>query len=318
MKQKTITSQLLEDVSLKPYYDSAAKRLLSTKEIAAQILHLFVEEFQDVSLQAIRESAFEMEPQVGEKPVDVTASQVTTVSEESNGLSEGRIFYDVHFVVRNPKNDARSLIVINYEMQNNEKTGYDIASRALYYCARLISDQKDKAYGFSGSNYNDIKKVYSIWFVRTKDKAKQNCAAEYSIQEEAEGAAGCKKASYDLLKALVVYLGDADMLEAGNRIRFVDTLFTPSIPQRVQSVLEAEYDVPMVEDVKGGIEKMCNLSEGIFEDGVQKGRAEGLAEGKHDVIIRAIQNGFNDDQIKLLTNASDEEIREIRTQLQKS
>ena len=54
-----------------------------------------------------------------------------------------------------------SQIIINVEAQKDEPNGYDILNRAIFYVSRMISSQKER--DFSNSNYNDIKRVYSIW-----------------------------------------------------------------------------------------------------------------------------------------------------------
>ena len=53
-----------------------------------------------------------------------------------------------------------SQIIINVEAQKDEPNGYDILNRAIFYISRMISSQKER--DFSNSNYNDIKRVYSI------------------------------------------------------------------------------------------------------------------------------------------------------------
>ena len=52
-------------------------------------------------------------------------------------------------------------MIINVEAQKDEPDGYDILNRAIFYVSRMISSQKER--DFVNSNYNDIKRVYSIW-----------------------------------------------------------------------------------------------------------------------------------------------------------
>lgn len=47
------------------------------------------------------------------------------------------------------------------EAQKNEPVGYELLNRAVFYVSRLISSQKER--DFESTNYNDIKRVYSIW-----------------------------------------------------------------------------------------------------------------------------------------------------------
>ena len=46
------------------------------------------------------------------------------------------------------------------------------------------------------------------------------------------------------------------------------------------NILKNEYHIPMEKSIEEDVKVMCNLSEGIEERGIMKGRAEGRAEGK--------------------------------------
>ena len=52
-------------------------------------------------------------------------------------------------------------ILVNIEAQKDEPTSYYIQNRAVFYACRMVSSQKER--DFTGMNYNDIKKVYTIW-----------------------------------------------------------------------------------------------------------------------------------------------------------
>ena len=57
--------------------------------------------------------------------------------------------------------DGLSQIIINIEAQRGDTKEYDIMNRATFYASRMISSQKER--DFTNSNYDDIKRVYSIW-----------------------------------------------------------------------------------------------------------------------------------------------------------
>ena len=52
-------------------------------------------------------------------------------------------------------------MIINVEAQKSLPSGYDLLNRGIFYGCRMISSQKER--DFEKMNYNDIKKVYSIW-----------------------------------------------------------------------------------------------------------------------------------------------------------
>lgn len=57
--------------------------------------------------------------------------------------------------------DGISQVIVNVETQKDEPTSYHILNRAVFYVSRLVSSQKEK--DFVRTNYNDIKRVFSIW-----------------------------------------------------------------------------------------------------------------------------------------------------------
>ena len=57
--------------------------------------------------------------------------------------------------------DGLSQIIVNVEAQKDEPTEYNILNRAIFYVSRLVSSQKEK--DFVNTNYDDIKRAFSIW-----------------------------------------------------------------------------------------------------------------------------------------------------------
>lgn len=48
-----------------------------------------------------------------------------------------------------------------------------------------------------------------------------------------------------------------------------------------ERILQDEYGIMPEEETKGRIEEMCNLSEGIWEKGIQAGRKSGRIDGEN-------------------------------------
>ena len=74
--------------------------------------------------------------------------------------------FDIIFYVR--MKDGHSQIIVNLEAQKDEPTGCHILNRAVFYVSRLVSSQKER--DFVNTNYNDIKRVFSIWICMNMDK----------------------------------------------------------------------------------------------------------------------------------------------------
>ena len=153
----------------KAQYDASAKRLLGQKIILAHILIRVVEEFKGMDADTVA-SLIEGEPYISQIPVEPgltnkdmvdarTGERIVGLNAENSEIDEGKIYFDIIFYVR--MRDGLAKMIINLETQKNEPTKYFILNRAIFYTARLVSSQKERE--FTGSDYNEIKQVYSIW-----------------------------------------------------------------------------------------------------------------------------------------------------------
>ena len=160
----------------KAQYDASAKRLLGQKIILAHILIRVVEEFKDMDADTAA-SLIEGEPYISQVPVEPgltnkdmldarTGERIVGLNTESSEIDEGKIYFDIIFYVQ--MRDGLAKMIINLEAQKNEPTKYFILNRAIFYTARLVSSQKERE--FTGSDYNEIKQVYSIWICMNMEK----------------------------------------------------------------------------------------------------------------------------------------------------
>ena len=61
----------------------------------------------------------------------------------------------------------------------------------------------------------------------------------------------------------------------------LNTLFSPSVlPDEKKNVLSKKYNIAMTAELESEVQRMCNLSTAIENQGIKKGRAEGRAEGR--------------------------------------
>ena len=96
------------------------------------------------------------------EPGQTNFSKVEKRSEEDNVPGEGKIFYDIRFSVFRGEEQIKFLINIEAQKSSDEnKLGYQLDNRIIYYLSRMVSAQKEVE--FVKSNYNDLKHVRSIW-----------------------------------------------------------------------------------------------------------------------------------------------------------
>ena len=73
------------------------------------------------------------------------------------------------------------------------------------------------------------------------------------------------------------------------------------------NIIGNEYDIPIEENFRKDVSVMCNLSQGIKEDGI----AIGEARKEEKIILNMHNNGFTVEQIAMATDKNVEEVRAI-------
>ena len=294
-----------------PAYDQHAKRLLAQKDVVARILKGVVPEFRQIDLATIIGRCIEGEPEIGVIPVDMdktnaarqTPKEIRGNNTESASPTEGWIRFDILFHARVPKSGELITLIINVEAQRTQrrsKLGYAILRRAVYYASRLISSQKETE--FTGSSYDEIKKVYSIWLCM--DSPDGTSAINRYDLEEHHILNGHKenRADYDLMSIVTIYLGEDQTANEDWLIRFLRLLFkdTNMPPARKKKVLKDEFDMDTTTDMEEELRTMCNLSTGIYEQGVERGIAQGMERGIAQGMERGMENTRKETALSML------------------
>ncbi len=305
MNTDTTIAKNIRVADEKAGYDAACKRLLSEKIILAWIMKNCLEEYRDCDVEEIAEKYIEGTPQVGEVAVAPDESNrvsvIQGVGNEDTSLTEGSVTYDIRFLATAPVSGELIRLIINIEAQNDFYPGYPLIKRGIYYCSRMISAQ----YGteFTNSHYENIKKVYSIWICMNPPKNRENSITRYYIAEEnLVGSVKERKADYDLMAAVMICLGkegdsDTDLLKLLNVL-----LSTETGSQDKCQILEEDFQIRMTLALESEVSLMCNLSKGVEEKGIEKGRQEGkiaMVSALKDlqiadsIILKKIQEKFH-------------------------
>ena len=312
----------------------------------AHILIRVVEEFKGMDADTVA-SLIEGEPYISQVPVEPgltnketvdarTGERIVGLNTESSEIDEGKIYFDIIFYVR--MRDGLAKMIINLEAQKNEPTKYFILNRAIFYTARLVSSQKERE--FTGSDYNEIKQVYSIWICMNM---KENSLSHiHMVKDDLLGEQDWK-GNLDISN--IVMIGLAKEIppkeERYELHRLLGALLsqTMTVEQKLK-LMEQEYDIPVDRhSIREEVKIMCNLSEGVEEMGYVKGeaagmiagraegekigeargkaigRSEGRLEGKSeeraDIILKMHKKGYSLEQIMDVTEMSEAEIKAI-------
>lgn len=292
-------------------YDDYAKFILSQKEILSRILKFTIKEFEDMEAEDIM-GLIEGEPfvsKVSTEPGETNQTfhgKITGNNTESTELEEGTIIFDVIFYVR--MKDGVSRIIINLEAQGIEKPPYPLVNRTIFYIARLISSQKNR--NFDHSNYGDMLRTYSIWICFNLE---ENCMNYLHLTNTSLFGTHEWLGDLELMNIFLVGL-DKNLSEEAikttdsNLHYMLGTIFSNDLsPKDKVRLLSEREDMPAGTHIRKELDTMCNLSYGIEEQGIEKGRL--------DLIKNMLSKHMPVEDIMKYSGATEEEIRKAEEQL---
>lgn len=343
-------TQLSQDVlAAKGKLDSNCKNLLAFKVIIAHILKGCVEEFRNEEIPYII-SCIEGEPEVSETPVHYSCADgdrkidgISSETPESNENNQS-VTYDIRFRVRfysknHPGTYQLIEMIINLEAQNKYRPStkgsgvkhstYHIMSRSVYYGCRQISAQYGR--DFSGSDYDSIKKVYTIWICNDPPARLRNTVSEYRYDErDLYGHAETDPKYYDLMRVVMIRLGRDDKTEIlnydgeSNILRLLRVLFSSEISATDKlRIMEDEFGIDKSKyDIESEVNEMCNISDGVFEKGVNQGKTQGFFSGssneKYETVMRMLEDNADDTLIIKYAGVTAEILEEIKKKLSRN
>ena len=275
MGKETYLAHTITQTDYEARYDRAAKKLLANKLVLAHILKDCVKEYQACSIMDIAQKYIEGEPEVGttgvymddssspEQP-DIKPETVATQSAEVQAMNA----------------HAMSIQAMNTQVTKVQGMGNED-----------ISAQHGTV--FTKSDYQKLRKVYSIWICVNPAKKFRNTITRYSLKPETIiGNAVEAPENYDLINIVMVCLGKMEEWNDNNLIKFLGVLFQNELSAREKKdILERDFNIPMTETFESEVDDMCNLSQGVAEEAMQKGLERGRQEGIEQGIEQGLQQG---------------------------
>ena len=261
----------------------------------------------------------EGDPKVGIVPVDpgmtnaarptdastpyVSDHRLAGLNTEHSEINEGMIRFDIIFYVR--MKDGLAQVIINIEIQKDEPTQYFLLNRAIFYVSRMVSSQKGR--DFVHQNYNDMKRVFSIWLCMNMPS---NSMSYVHLTKEDILEHYNWNGHLDLLNIVLLGIGRElpPQEEQYELHRLIGTLLSAelTVTQKL-AIIETEYHIPLSVELEEGVNDMCNLGEGIEERAIEKTKKEVILE----IILEMYQNGCSPELISTVTKKDISEIEEI-------
>ena len=282
-------------------YDENAKRLLGNKSILAHILTSTVEEFRGMNPADV-EGYIEGEPCISSVPVEPGLTNIKQggkrlagLNSESVDVNEGVVRFDIVFYVR--LKDGVSQIIINIEAQKDAPSGYSILNRGIFYACRLISSQKER--DFVNTNYDDIKCVYTIWICMNMP---ENSLDYYQLANRKVLGSRTWEGKQDMIN--IVLIGLAKDLPIHDEKYELHRLLVALMSKQLTTsekinIIEKEYKIQVNDTLRKDVSVMCNLSQGIVDETLEK------------VVLNMHKLGYTSEQIAKAVEMSKEAVERI-------
>ncbi|MBO5341086.1 MAG: hypothetical protein J6A73_00210 [Lachnospiraceae bacterium] len=307
MKEQTNLAIAIDSAgSTSDMYDKIMKELLADKQVLARILRNTMSEFKGMEIPDIIQCLGEID--IDKQNVEPGLSNVGKVERtatENSTYGEGTIYYDIRFSAYIKSRTVK--ILINVEAQKSIKPNelkYHIVNRIVFYLARMISAEKEVE--FFRSDYDNIKKVASIWICMS-DQKNDGSIEKLSLSTEELYGDSTGLLSTDLMEGYLICLRKSNNVnESKNElISMLEDLIKGKDAEEKKKKLQTKHHMIMSEEFEGRLSQMCNLSGWVLEQGIE--------QGIEQTAIKLIHlKKYTDEEIHNITELSLEQIKKLR------
>ena len=272
--------------------DDIFKAIFSEPKVAIRFIHLlmpFLKDDLDISkVSTYQYNGEELRYCSSEERLERIKKRFTKQISETDKLIEFDILFDYQY---GP--ESTDVFTINIEMQNS-KAKYDMATRAVYYAARVLTGILGK-----GQKYLALHKVYSIWLLNYKyfdDDTPIHSIGMRVFNNKESNALTNNPNEYtnykynknsDLMEVVFIELPKlSNILKETQLRKFLETL----VSSRKGDISERLKNICGLDD-----EEVLNMSEYLTyaEELEARGYARGEARGAARVETRVILNAYD-------------------------
>ena len=173
----------------------------------------------------------------------------------------------------------------------------------------MISSQKER--DFANSNYDDIKRVYSIWVCMNMP---ESSLEHIHLIKDSIVNSHAWKGKMDLFN--IVMIGLAEELpeheEKYELHRLLGALLSQNLTVKEKlDIIGNEYAIPIEKDFREDVSVMCNLSQKIKETGIEIGKEAGIEIGKREMILSMHRKGYTTAQIADVAGITEKQVEDI-------
>lgn len=261
--------------------DRQIKKVLACKPILSMILKYTVQECHDMTLEQVM-ACIEGETRIEMVPVEPGwSNRICGQSEEDYENGEGLIIYDIRTYISIPgrKKSEMIKILIDLEAQKEEKPGYDISLRALFYCCRMIFSQLNQEFTTRTDDpvkYGNIKKVYSIFICSHTAQIRANSIERYHISREMLYGHNKDHPRYDIMEAIIINISKAHNKGVNKNalVSMLTDLLNEGLDKKSKLVSLEECGIPMTIEVEEEVGRMCTYTTYVVKTSEKRGETK--------------------------------------------
>ena len=264
--------------------DNAVKNLFTYKPLLSRIIKETVIECRNMSYEEIEsciEDSIQVDKVLLEPGLTNSGEKILGLNTEMYLNEEGLIKFDIFTYLRIPNKNQETIIKIylNLEFMNDDKPGYDISLRALFYCCRMISMQEGVEFTLHTDDpekYGNIKKVYSIWVCTEAAQKRANSIEKYDINRSFLFGENDDSPRYDIINAVIINISKRhDTAGTDNElIKMLTDLFDEGLsgPEKVR-ILNDTHKIPMTREIGKEVPEVCTYAEAMVLKGIEQERS---------------------------------------------
>lgn len=287
--------------------DAQIKKFLKNKKILARILKRFVSEFSDCSVEDIEQKYIvdgTISDETSVERDETNRDEIEGISNEDVTVTEGKIYYDVIFLVRVPDNKEEYIpMYINVEAQARYNRGYPLETRAFFYAARRFSSQLKSI--SHDTDYSKLRKVYSIWLVMGDDIPKKvdGTATLYkTTKRDIIGTIDQDPEIYDKMDVIMLRFSDQAKME-DKLMSSLQTVFSKRTNKEQKLEGLRQMGIEVDKELESEVEDVCNYSDYVVNSTRR--------EEREAIAIRMSKMGKGIDEIAEALGLTTEEVKQI-------
>lgn len=173
---------------------------------------------------------------------------------------------------------------LHQEFQTRFNPGYPIIKRAIYNASEMIYSQKNVV--FENSEYQNIRKVYSLWYLTRPDHDFQNTLTRFSVSTtDLIGFAPYQNSDFDLIEIFMIGIGSDRHPDYNGIIKLARTLLSTKLSvNRKVRILKDDFGIDLTKKVKEKMNENLGLGRALWEEA----EASGIRKGEIRTWVSAV------------------------------